>query len=161
RNRRLRAADDHCVDAAADQSSRMAQRVEPSGALGYHDGARSFDAVLDGDLSGACGVEPRDRLVRADVNRPLAPQALDLTLAELVAATRARRSDADAKRIDALWGEGRILECEIGRGECHPRPSVGLHRQPLVEEVGGVESVDFAGEATRVSRRVEATDWSN
>src|SRR5205823_13791631 len=85
-DRPLRAAADDHVDAAApDGAAGVRQRVEAAGALGDDHAGGGLHSVLARDLAGGCGVVPGERLVGADEDRLLAPEALDLLLAVLVA----------------------------------------------------------------------------
>ena len=114
--------------------------------------------MLDADLARRRRVEPRDRLVRADIDRTLPPEVLDLLLAEVVAARAARGDHAHRVGVVVLRIELRVVERHLRGGECHVRPPIGLDDQPLVDEVRRVETVDLPGQLRGVLRRVEASD---
>src|SRR6266545_4975316 len=84
---------DHEPRAGAQRPAGMADRVDAAGLLRGDHAAWTAHAVPDRDLAGARGVEPGDRLVGGHVLRSLAPQPLDLALAELGSAGRAGRDD--------------------------------------------------------------------
>ena len=152
------AAADHDVDASPDRAPRVPERFQAARALGDDDAAGALHPVLDRDLTRRGGVEPGDRLVGADEERPLAPQVLDLLLAELVSARRAGGDDAHAIRVVLGRIELGVVERHLRRREGHPGPAVGLDDQPLIDVVRRLEAVDLAGELGRVLGRVEAGD---
>src|SRR6266511_2081472 len=77
------ATGDHEPCAGAQGPAGMADRVDAAGLLGGDHATRTAHAVPDRDLTSARGIEPRDRLVGGHVLRSLAPQPLNLALAEL------------------------------------------------------------------------------
>src|SRR5438552_689587 len=161
RDWRFRTAADHHIEATSNQAPRMTQRIQAAGALGNYDRTGASNAMLDRDLAGARRVEPGYRLIRTDEDRAFAPQTLNLTLPKLVAAGPAGCNDAHAEWTDRGRIKRGIFESELGRRERHPRPTIHLHHQPLLEEVGGLEAVDLAGQAARITGSVEATNGPN
>ena len=111
-------------------------------------------AVPDGDLAGVDRVEPGEGLVRADVLRPLAPQAS----AARAGRTRSRRTELAVTTPCSYSGS-------VGRVDARRRPApssaaasaepghpVGLRHQPARHVVGGVEAGDLAGQPRPGSR---------
>ena len=160
-DRPLRAAADDHVDAAAPDGAApgVGQGVEAPRPLGDDDAARALHPVLDRDLAGGGRIEPGDGLIGADEDRPLAPEALDLLLAELVAARGAGGDDPHAVLVVHRLGvEAGVLHRHLGGGQAHPGPAVGLHDQALLDVVAGLEPLDLAGDLRGVLGRVEALD---
>ncbi len=85
-DRSLRAAADDDLDAPPDVPAGVAQPVQPTCLLRNDDPAGTLHPVLDRELPRGGGIEPGDRLVGTHEARSLAPEVLDLPLAELVAA---------------------------------------------------------------------------
>ncbi len=136
----------------------MLERLEAARALRHDDAAGPLHPVLDRDLPGRGRVEPGDRLVGADEAGALAPQGLDLLLAELVAARAGCRDHGLAPRVVVLGDEAGVVEGHLGGGERHVSPAVGLHLEPLLDVVVGVEAVDLAGQLRVVAVGVEVGD---
>src|SRR5205085_10040988 len=76
--RRFDSAGHHGVDAATDRTPRLSERLESACTFCEDDARGPLHPVLDPDLPGGRRVEPRDRLVRADVERAFPPEVLDL-----------------------------------------------------------------------------------
>src|SRR5439155_4276108 len=89
--------------APADLPARLGDRVQPAGLVADQYPAGTPHAVPDRDLAGVHRVEPGERLVRADVPAALAPQVLQLALAELEPAGGARGDHAHLVLGQVAW----------------------------------------------------------
>ncbi len=126
----------HAIHAPADRTPRVGQRLQPARALRDHHAEGTLHAVLDRDLPGGGGVEPRDRLVGADELRPFSHSAWisrcpnSLPPEELAVITLIEQGRARSDRTG-------VVERHLGGSERHPRPAVGLLDQALVDVSSG------------------------
>ncbi len=152
------AAGDDELGALADLAAGVGHGVEAAGLLGDDHSGGSAQAVPDGDLAAVDGVEPGEGLVRRYVLAALAPQRLELLLAEVEAAEGVG-SDHAGGVVGQLRGVGPgVVERLLGRGEREPGDAVGLRQQPAGDVVGVDESGHLPGQLRRITARVEAAD---
>ncbi len=152
RERCLGGADHHRVGAVHDGPGGVRDRVQSAGLVAGHHPARALVAAADRHLAGAGRVEPGDGLIGADELRSLAPQLLELALAELAAAGAGRGHHADRVGVFGIGDESGVRHRLVGGGHRVVREPVGLHQVAAVDDGLRVEVPHLARDAQREVR---------